>query len=120
MAEARGRYKSHSPAFKRAVVEATLLPGASVSRIAREHGVNANQVFLWRKQLREGDLPESPSQLLPVTIEPLAVANKTHKAADKPEGSGRLIVEAGPIRVCIEGRPDPETLRLVLAELRRP
>jgi transposase len=94
MATARGRYKSHSPAFKRAVVEETLLPGASVSRIAREHGVNANQVFLWRKQFREGVLPESQSQLLPVTFEPLVVSNKTHKAADKPEARLRQIPHA--------------------------
>lgn len=120
MTTVRRRYKSHSPAFKRAVVEATLLPGASVSRIAREHGVNANQVFLWRKQFREGDLSNSPAQLLPVTVEPAALATRSYKAADKATYTGRLILEAGPIRVCIEGRPDPEALRLVIAELRRP
>jgi hypothetical protein len=27
-------------------VEATLVPGASIARVARENGVNANQVFL--------------------------------------------------------------------------
>jgi len=32
----------------------TLLPGASVSRVARRHDVNANQVFYWRKLYREG------------------------------------------------------------------
>ena len=30
--------------------------GASVARVARRHGVNANQVFYWRKQYREGRL----------------------------------------------------------------
>jgi hypothetical protein len=30
-------------------VEETLVPGASVSRVARRHDVNANQVFHWRK-----------------------------------------------------------------------
>jgi transposase len=43
----RGPYKRHPVAFKRAVVEASLAPGASVSRVAREHNINANQVFLW-------------------------------------------------------------------------
>ncbi len=32
----RGSYKRHPVAFKRAVVEASLAPGASVSRVARE------------------------------------------------------------------------------------
>ena len=30
---------------KRRIVEATLVPGTSIARVAREHGVNANQVF---------------------------------------------------------------------------
>lgn len=30
---------------KRRIVEATLVAGASIARVAREHGVNANQVF---------------------------------------------------------------------------
>jgi hypothetical protein len=32
---------------KRRIVEATLVEGASVARVARAHGVNANQVFGW-------------------------------------------------------------------------
>src|ERR1700675_3577249 len=34
----------------------TLIAGASVSRVARRHDVNANQVFYWRKLYREGRL----------------------------------------------------------------
>ena len=34
-----------SPELKRQIVEETLVPGASVSRVARRHDVNANQVF---------------------------------------------------------------------------
>jgi transposase-like protein len=33
---------------KRRIVEATLVPKASIARVACEHGVNANQVFQWR------------------------------------------------------------------------
>ncbi len=38
--------------------------------IARQHGVNANQVFHWRKLYREGRLGEEPAagQLVPVRI----------------------------------------------------
>ena len=35
---------------KRRIVEATLAPGASIARVVREHGVNANQVFQWRHE----------------------------------------------------------------------
>jgi len=54
---------------RRAIVEETLLPGASVSRVARRHDVNANQVFHWRKLYREGQLgSDVAAQLLPVKI----------------------------------------------------
>ncbi|WP_229218115.1 transposase [Rugamonas apoptosis] len=38
-----GHYRQHPLEFKRALVALSLKPGASVARIAREHGVNANQ-----------------------------------------------------------------------------
>ena len=41
---------------RRDIVEETLVPGASVARVARRHDVNANQVFYWRKLYREGQL----------------------------------------------------------------
>ncbi len=46
-------------------------PGASIARIAREHGVNANMVHYWRKLYREGRLGENNTdsvRLLPVTV----------------------------------------------------
>ena len=51
------------------MVEETLQPGASVAVIARRHGVNANQVFHWRKLYRAGKLDVGPAaQLVPVRI----------------------------------------------------
>ena len=44
---------------RRQVVEETMQPGApSVAVIARAHGVNANQVFNWRKLYQAGRLDE--------------------------------------------------------------
>jgi Transposase len=40
---------------KRKLVEATLVPGASVARVARTNGVNTNQLFSWRRQYLAGD-----------------------------------------------------------------
>ena len=111
----RGPYRHYLPEFKRAVVEETLRPGASVALIAREHGINANQVFHWRKLHREGLLGDASSAMLPVTLEPAV-------AVDRPNGvqvSGSLLIESGRLRLHIEGRPDAETLRVILAELLR-
>ena len=113
----RGPYKHHPLAFKQAVVDASLQSGASVARVAREHGINANQLFLWRKMHREGVLSESSPALLPVTIEPNTVAEQPLR---REAPMDCLTIEAGRLRVRIEGRPDAATLRLVLAELRRP
>lgn len=53
-----------------------LQPGASVARIAREHGPNANQVFAKRKLQFEGLLnasADASATMLPVTIVPRSV-----------------------------------------------
>ena len=39
-----GPYRHPPLALKRAIVEETLQPGASIAQIARKHGVNPNQV----------------------------------------------------------------------------
>jgi transposase len=63
-----GSRQRRSIAEKRRIVEETLLPGASVAKVARAHGVNANQVFGWRRLYRAGRLGEQKAsmKLLPV------------------------------------------------------
>src|SRR5919197_653937 len=76
--EPKRRFRSKQE--RRQIVEETLKPGASVSLVARAHDVNANQVFKWRKQYREGRLDIAPtsntaSTLLAVKIcDPLPTA----------------------------------------------
>ncbi len=60
-----------SAAEKRRIVEGTMVPGASIARVAREHGVNANQVFQWRYEHRKrssGTPERAKAELLPVTM----------------------------------------------------
>lgn len=60
-----------SVAEKRRIVEQTLEPGASVARVAQAHGVNANEVFAWRRQYRQGLFGEGHAEtvnLLPVHV----------------------------------------------------
>lgn len=45
----RGKY---SVGFKKRVVAEALVPGASVAKIARAHGLNGNMIFGWRKDPR--------------------------------------------------------------------
>ncbi|AVR14384.1 IS3 family transposase [Burkholderia vietnamiensis] len=61
---------------KIAIVQETLEPGASVSAVARRHGVNANQVFGWRKQYQEGSLAAVKAGETVVPASELAAAIK--------------------------------------------
>ncbi len=53
---ARPAHRTYAREFKQQVIRETLEPGMSVSIVARRHDINANVVFGWRKQYREGKL----------------------------------------------------------------
>lgn len=103
---------------KRRIVEETLLPGASVSRVARRHDVNANQVFHWRQKYREGRLGESQSgKLLPVTLteHPLSTSEPAGCAPSFSAGSIEIKLSKGTLRVL--GTVDVMALRAVIESL---
>ena len=102
---------------RRAVVEETLRPGASVAVIARRHGVNANQVFHWRKLYREGrlDVEPTPAHLVPVRV---AEVVSEERLPAKLCG-GVIVLELSRARIRIEGSVDVEALRLVLERVSR-
>jgi transposase len=69
--EGRKSRRFWSLAEKRRIVTETLVPGASVSVVARRHDVNANQVFKWRRELTAGDrsaLPAPPCEFVPIGV----------------------------------------------------
>jgi len=47
---------------KQQIVEETLMPGASISAVARRYGLHPSQVFAWRKAAREGEIAERPGR----------------------------------------------------------
>jgi transposase-like protein len=71
-----------SIAEKRQIVEETLVEGVSVVRIARAHGVNANQVFGWRRLYLSGRLGEQKAtmKLLPVRVSESLAPVMTHSS----------------------------------------
>ena len=116
-----------SIAEKRRIVEETLAAGASVARVARAQGVNANQVFQWRRLYRAGRLGSAPSassaaiKLLPVTVEtaPSTSPIMTIEAPSNTPPTGKIHIKLGRAQIRIEGNPDPALLRAVLGSLRR-
>ena len=59
----RPKRRMRPTAERRRVVEETYEVGASVVRVARRNGLNANQVFQWRRLYRDGKL-QADSRLL--------------------------------------------------------
>ena len=108
-----------SIAEKRRIVEETLVAGASVARVARAHGINANQVFGWRRLYLAGRLgePKPGVKLLPVRVSEskLAPVVVEHRVTDFPHPQpGAIHIELRQAQVRIEGNADPALVRLLL------
>lgn len=132
-----GRYKrpNFPTEFKRQLAEQALEPGASVALIARRNDVNANMVFKWRNQYREGayGLPSAASgapiaaknpapMLLPVAIvEDVPASSNAATAPAATTGSESGICEIDFEHACLRIRGDvsPALLRLLIRELSR-
>jgi transposase-like protein len=110
------------------IVQETL-SDESVAIVARRHGVNANQVFLWRRQHQRGELRAGPgARARETVILPVHVAQPPQ---DPTPGcaieAGRL--SSGAPRIEIEMAEGPrvkiwdissETLRAIIRDLVRP
>lgn len=119
--EAQTGRRKHSLAFKRRLIEQTLVPGASVARIALDNGVNANLLFKWRRQ-HVGAARSAPSSLLPVILsEPKAggefAVSAPTPAARLAAAGGVIEVELPAGRIRIKGAVDVPALRAVLQML---
>ena len=121
----RGRQR-RSMAEKRRIVEQTFEPGASVAKVALSHGVNANQVFSWRRAFKRGELAESTggsTALLPVVIAASPESREEEhggSAAEHGTGSGAIHIEfPGRALITAECGVDPKLLLSVLESLRK-
>jgi len=116
------RRRRRSGAERRLIVEETLELGTSVARVAQKHGVNANQVFQWRRLYRDGHLgvvPQGGIKLLPVRVVDDDEAVKPARIAASPVSAGAIHIELpGEVRISFEGSVDPVTVRAVLQSLR--
>lgn len=124
MSNAAGRahpHRTYAQEFKQQVIRETLEPGMSVLVVARGHDINANVIFGWRKQYREGKLvvpalgvtPSVPStELLSVDVIDAAlvlrapeptVASEAMSNVPMPTPVCEIEVEIGKRRVRIRG-----------------
>ena len=125
---ATGKRQYRTVQEKRQIVEETLAEGASVARIARAHGINANQVFGWRRLYLAGRLGgvSRAIKLLPVHVSessPSLATRTSRECSPSADFSkctpGTIHIELGQAQVRIEGSADPALLRVLLECLRR-
>ena len=117
---AKRRHKRWPEGLKREIVAATLVPGASVSVVARQYDVNANQVFSWR--LRYRDEPAMPSSSTPGLVPVTITREPEDEGAGAPTPAASETIEidvAGNYRVRVGSSFDPRALRRVLDVLTR-
>lgn len=126
--KAKDSRRRHADAFKHALVERCLVPGASVAAIAQDAGINANLLFNWRRLHLQAAASAAAGDsrgpvLLPVTVvEPPPVlaasppaALTPAPAARPPAGSIEINIRGTVVRV--RGTVDEASLRTVLRAL---
>jgi transposase len=106
----RRRRRTYTQAQKLQILEEAAQPGASVSAVARRHGINDNILYIWRKQ-RLGKL----SPMLPVTV-------MTERATPSARSSGadtRIEIRtAAGHHIKLGADADAQMVQVVLAALR--
>ena len=119
-----GKRQYRSLEEKLRIVREALAEGASVARVARANGVNANLVFNWCRKYRAGLLGEgSEAKLLPVRV---TAESSTalpgplcESRAVQISSSGTIHLQLRHAQVRIEGSADPVVLRVLLECLQR-
>ncbi len=118
-----GKRRRFSEADKRRIVEEADRPGASVSDVARRHGIAARQLFRWKQEL-------APAAKTETTFLPVTLTDAPDRSAEAPQpvpGPAPVIVERpapgievaliGGRRVRFERDVDPETVRRLVTLL---
>jgi transposase len=118
-------YKRHDLNLKRHLASLCCEPGASVAAIAREHGINANMLFMWRKQYALSSSFDS-GVLLPVEVkaevgqpeESRAIARSSPRTIKRGVVGPIIEIEVSGVLVRLSGSIDEASLCSVLRAVR--
>ena len=119
---AKRQYRSVEEKLR--IVQEALAEGASVARVARAHGVNANLVFNWCRRYRAGRLGRSgAAKLLPVRVSAESSTVLPGPSYEpgllQTSSSGTIHIQLQHAQVRVEGSPDPVLVRVLLECLQR-
>jgi transposase len=99
---------------RRRIVQASLKSGTTVDAVARIYGVNASQIYAWRKQHRQRMQESKRAALLPVQM-----TEGAQIAVPKAEQESSLVIEGRGARVSVSGHIEEAVIRTVLECLAR-
>ena len=100
---------------KARIVAESYAPGASATAVAVRHGLHRNQIFAWRRQLRNhaalvgAGMPE---------FVPVRLASPAETGSAMIGGSNRIEVIAAGVTICLGTGFDSDDLRRVLQIVR--
>ena len=102
---------------KAEILAATMVPGASVTEVARRFSIGPTLVWTWRRKAMAEMAAEMGPRFVPLRIEGeatgiAATTSEPPPGRDQPTGS--IEVAIGRARVRVEGAVDPEVLRQML------
>lgn len=105
-----GHRRTWSAEDKARIVAESVAPGASVSAVARAHGLTAAQIFRWRRSAA----PAKQAEPVPaLSFAPVIVDEKTPRAA-----SDVIEIELKGAKLRIPGRTRPATILTLIKALR--
>ena len=116
--------RQHWSAEERArIVAESFEPGAKVSAVARRHGVSRGVLHVWRKKARVSQLSrpaaDQPNFVPPVFVPVTMPKPSSEEKPARLSHGGMIEIEIDGALIRVSSRADKETLRFVLAELRR-
>ena len=111
---------------KAGIIEETLVPGAVISAIARQHGLTPQQLFTWRRQARQrskGKRGKAPTFVpavveIPVAAKPVRRNRSTWRARKPGGNAGTIEIETGGVSVRIARGADVKAVAAVMTALK--
>ncbi|TAM48966.1 MAG: transposase [Paraburkholderia sp.] len=108
--------------FRRRLAAAACEPGASVAKLPRENGINANMLFTWRRRYRE-QLQAETTSLIPVVVhetppQRVTMPSDARAVGNRTTQAGTIEIRFGDVVVKVDGVADADALRVVLGSMR--
>ena len=121
-----GRRRSFSDEDKARIVAEIVTSGDSVSGVARRHGLSPQQLFGWRRRLRESQVGSSEAdglQFVPAVVDVASSASTARRQRNVPPcraepGPGTIEVEIDGVTIRVGRGADVKTVRAVLCALK--